>query len=376
MDYSEIEEALATPEERRAWRRPEVPEDRARSAKTLAHMIEEDKLDPGTPSYTADNGQPAGFDVPLRPFVPTPRMSGLLTMGSSTNVNKMRSVATQLRRWGFRVSEMDGWTTRGRPDGPLTANYVGCHHTAAEVDVDRILRDGRPDVSGPLCNWAVHKDGLIVLVASGRANHFGVATISSSDAWGIETTGPIPISNTGRDAFPNYRAYMALVKALLFEDGWPVSRVKGHKEVCIPAGRKVNPAFDMNAFRTDVSRFNPAPEEDDMTPDEFVAELNKQCDTPGSRLRTVLREMAIRGTNVAFGNVDDLGEIDKADGGPGSPARVGVDFIVKRAVEGLADDEARIIAAMRADSAKAAATGLLAALPKAVVDEIVARTQA
>ena len=165
-------------------------------------------------------------------------------VGQPWNVDAMRKVGALLRSWGWTVLEMDGWTTRGVEGYELRADWIVAHHTAAAVDIDRILRDGRSDLAGPLCNFALHANGDVVLVAAGKANHCGVASISSQDAWGIEATGPIPTGNTGRDAFPNYRAYTALVVAIRMVEGWPVSRIRAHKEIALPDGRKPDPAFE------------------------------------------------------------------------------------------------------------------------------------
>ena len=47
-------------------------------------------------------------------------------------------------------------------------------------------------------------------------------------------------------------AYAKLCKALCKEFGLSTSRVLGHKEVCSPTGRKVDPNFNMNEFRAKV----------------------------------------------------------------------------------------------------------------------------
>jgi hypothetical protein len=179
------------------------------------------------------------------------------------NVAHLRAIGRLCQQAGLRVVEAGGWTTRGRDWAVLRPEYVVVHHTAAPVDVDRLLIEGRPGVPGPLCNLALHADGTVVLIASGTANHAGVATISSAQAWGIEATGPIPTGNTGVDAFPNYDAYLTLCAAIRVHHGWPAGRVVAHKEIARPDGRKIDPAFgspfpapypDMARFRTQVDQ--------------------------------------------------------------------------------------------------------------------------
>ena len=190
--------------------------------------------------------------------------------GNATVVAAMRKIGAICRdRYGLKVVEVSGWTTRGR-SSTFTPRFTIEHHTAAPVDITAMLINGRPDLSGPLCNFELRKDGTVGLLASGRANHAGVASVSSSESYGIEATGPVPTGNTGAGAFPNYQAYVKLVAAICTHHGWGMDRVKAHKEICQPPGRKPDPAFDMNAFRRAVTAAmeGQPPEEDDMTPEQ------------------------------------------------------------------------------------------------------------
>lgn len=80
------------------------------------------------------------------------------------------------KKWGCPVNQISGWKTRsnGNPWGAV----VGCmdHHTAMDspdsVNI-RVLRDGRPGLRGPLCNFGVGDDGVIDIIAAGPANHAG-----------------------------------------------------------------------------------------------------------------------------------------------------------------------------------------------------------
>jgi hypothetical protein len=268
-------EMASDPAARAAWEAAS-PEERLRSVKSIAEMVEEDRADPDTPD---------DFDVPLEgvdpPELPAVSGGGPAKVGQSWNVEAMTKVAALLRAWGWPVLGASGWQTRGV--GTLRANTIGCHHTGATVDIDRMLMNGRPDLGGPLCNFALHRDGTIVLIAAGTANHFGVASVPNSQAWGIEATGPIPLSNVGIDAFPNYLAYTALCTAIRLVEGWGVGTIKAHKEVALPDGRKIDPAFgdpypkpyhDMDRFRLSCSgtrvlksgTVTPPQEEDEMTP--------------------------------------------------------------------------------------------------------------
>jgi hypothetical protein len=199
---------------------------------------------------------------------PEPPPAGAMAIGVASNVVHMRAIAKLYHAMGGRVLESPGWETRGR--GPMSPGWCVIHHTAAEHDIDGMLIEGRPDLSGPLCNFAFHRDATLVLIASGRANHAGVASVSSDESYGIEATGPVPVSASGPGAFPQYAGYAKLAAAVRIHHGsWTTGRVVGHKEIALPAGRKVDPMFAMGAFRTavaaEVTRYHqhiaPTPEE-------------------------------------------------------------------------------------------------------------------
>jgi hypothetical protein len=171
---------------------------------------------------------------------------------------------------GLTVRAMAGWRDRGRADGN-TFEVLGCHHTGDSADIDSVLRNGRPSdgIPGPLCNVALHRNGDVLLVASGRANHFGCATWPNARSLGVEATGP----QTSGPKFPNRDAYELLAvgfcifkgnadprKVIRNDVGIPVHLVAAHKEVGVGAfengvfrcnartqkiyGRKPDPAFE------------------------------------------------------------------------------------------------------------------------------------
>lgn len=178
-------------------------------------------------------------------------------------------LADAARRSGLPVVETAGWRSRGH--GPMTAvRSVICHHTAGPATGDapslRVVRDGRGDLAGPLAHLVLARSGVVHVVAAGLCFHTG-ATFepwqSNATAIGIEAEA------TGRDAWPagQHAAFVRLCRALADHYDVPVARVLGHKEIAKPHGRKIDPNFDMAAFRTAV-----ASTEDDMpTADEIAA---------------------------------------------------------------------------------------------------------
>lgn len=173
--------------------------------------------------------------------------------GNNANVTEMREAGALMVDAGLAVYEVSGWTSRGRDSGLYPWALIA-HHTAATVDITEMLCNGRPDLAGPLCNFELQDSGRWGLLASGRANHAGEATIGSSESYGIEATGPHGYPGTyGPAAFHNYDSYEVGCACILAAMGATTSDLKGHKEIATPPGRKIDPYFDMGAFRSGVA---------------------------------------------------------------------------------------------------------------------------
>lgn len=189
--------------------------------------------------------------------------------GNSAAIAQMEEMAALMRDSGLTVTAYKYWETTGRSsDVDYWAEIA--HHTAATVDIDNMLINGRSDLPGPLCNFALHDDGTWVLIASGRANHAGEGTITSSESIGVEATGPHGYPDTyGPAAFHNYAEYEVGSACILAVLGGEVGDLYGHKETARPLGRKIDPYFDMGKFRSGVAA---AEEMEDELSAEDVAE--------------------------------------------------------------------------------------------------------
>lgn len=171
-----------------------------------------------------------------------------------STVDKMRAVANLCVERGLVVKYSSGWESRGRPYSFNPTAGVIAHHTGGAEDIDNVLINGRSDLPGPLCQYALHKNGDVVLIAAGYANHAGESQSgapSNSNGWGIEATGPQSLDGYGPSTFPNYDEYGILLGCILDVEGWPSSKIWGHKESCYPEGRKVDPFLDMDQLRKD-----------------------------------------------------------------------------------------------------------------------------
>jgi hypothetical protein len=161
---------------------------------------------------------------------------------------------------GLRVAEQPGWIDRGHGDiGPIKG--VICHHTAGPATGNMpslgVVTNGRPDLSGPLAQICLGRDGTFYIVAAGKCYHAGAGS------WRGITTGNtnfigIEAENTGlaSDPWPHAQmvAYQHGVAAILRYAGADVGMCCGHKEYALPKGRKDDPSFDMDQFRTDVAK--------------------------------------------------------------------------------------------------------------------------
>jgi peptidoglycan hydrolase-like protein with peptidoglycan-binding domain len=204
-------------------------------------------------------------------------------------------IAQVLRDAGLTVREAPGWETRGT----ATFDPVGVmwHHTASgpnwtDQSLTNLLVNGRPDLSGPLCQLQLNRDGSYVVIAAGRANHAGAG------AWNGITTGNtsfigIEAANDGvGEPWPAAQldAYYRGTAALIRHINGSVENVIGHKEWTT---RKIDPrGIDMNDARNTVSSvlrgtYNSTPP------------ARPQVVNPGNSIRPTLRTGS-RGQDVVY----------------------------------------------------------------------------
>jgi hypothetical protein len=165
-----------------------------------------------------------------------------------------------LKAAGLKVALVDGWQDRGNGDVGNVAGII-CHHTAGPRTGNMpslgIVRDGRPDLPGPLSQLGLGRDGTFYVIAAGRCSHAGRGT------WAGVTTGNssfigIEAENTGQpNDFPwpdvQMDAYRRGVAAILKHLAKPADACCAHREYALPAGRKPDPTFDMDGFRAGVA---------------------------------------------------------------------------------------------------------------------------
>lgn len=160
-----------------------------------------------------------------------------------------------LKSAGLKVALVPGWETRGgEPPGEMLG--VLLHHTAGPKTGNMpslgVIRDGRPDLKGPLSQLGLGRDGTYYVVASGKANHAGKGTWNGCNNGNEQLIG-IEAENMGTSADPwpdvQMDAYRRGVAAILTHLGATPVMCCGHKEYATPKGRKVDPSFNLGEFR-------------------------------------------------------------------------------------------------------------------------------
>lgn len=166
-----------------------------------------------------------------------------------------------LRDAGLKVAEDPGWQNRGGEMGDVVG--VICHHTAdprgGNMPSLHTLIHGRPDLSGPLAQLGLGRDGTFYVIAAGKSNHAGGGewrgiTRGNTHFIGIEAEN----KGTQGDPYPEaqFRAYVHGVAAILRHVGRGSEFCVGHKEWARnrpPDRRKIDPLFGMDGFRASVA---------------------------------------------------------------------------------------------------------------------------
>lgn len=160
----------------------------------------------------------------------------------------------------------------GRPGRIFAPMGMMEHHTASaagsgDIPSLSVVKYGRADVAGPLCNDLVGRSGLIVLVTDGSANHSGGGNSGALDRfWRCapperpataddhrhisDLTLGREIENNGiGEPYPQAQLDAILRCDELLYEAWGivcVNRVIGHREW---TRRKIDPTFDMPAYR-------------------------------------------------------------------------------------------------------------------------------
>ncbi len=180
-------------------------------------------------------------------------------------------LADVLKAWDgsptkLKVAELPDWRDYGHGDyGPIWGVMV--HHTGSAAADAMSIRNGRPDLAGPLSNLHIAPDGTVTVVAAGVCWHAGLGSYpgiptnaGNQMLIGIECAWPRDTSLTPatqtRELWPDAQivAMRDAVAAILTKLGVDSSRVIGHKEYN-RVDKKWDPGnIDMRWFRGEVAK--------------------------------------------------------------------------------------------------------------------------
>lgn len=166
-------------------------------------------------------------------------------------------LADVLRAAGLKVIEEPGWKNRGHGDFKDLRGILW-HHTAGGGSSDwLIVRDGRPDLPGPLAQLVLERDGTYRVIAAGVCWHAGVG---SWPGWPTNnanwyTIGIEAVNNGVGQAWPQVQldAYVRGTAAILNRAGLPASATVGHKEYAKIQGKIDPTGIDMEWARRQVA---------------------------------------------------------------------------------------------------------------------------
>lgn len=212
-------------------------------------------------------------------------------------------LADEFRAAGLEVVEVGGWQTRGSTEWAPVG--VTVHHTASPAATSAaadaaVITHGHARLAGPIAQVMVDRSARVWVIAAGRANHAGVSSVPWAPAsGGNRTTVGIEACNNGVGELWPAAQIDTLTKVcavLIRRLGVDASRIVGHKEICVPGGRKIDPAgpwagggtwADMDVFRARVAAAItgpvlpaaniPDPEETHMA----MTDVPVQCDAYG-----------------------------------------------------------------------------------------------
>lgn len=180
------------------------------------------------------------------------------------------------KKFGLTTAEHLAWKTHNRNGhgGWGDVHGIVVHHTGSEISAASMEAyvyngDAGRALPGPLCHWTIRRDGTVVMIGNGRANHAGSGSETTyQHVINEDYTGDL---HPGSDNFDGnavyygfetqydgshapvaaqYKAMVAVAAAVCDFHGWSAKSIIGHKE---HTSRKDDPGHvDMSDFRADV----------------------------------------------------------------------------------------------------------------------------
>ena len=221
--------------------------------------------------YAADYGghrdhvhtrQSAPIPLPQYPDAQVPKETAVGWTGDPVWLEEVLRAAL-----GDKLKALPDWQNYGHGDfGPIWGVMI--HHTGNARADAMSIRNGRPDLEGPLSNLHIAQDGTVTVVAAGVCWHAGAGSYpgiptngGNQVLIGIECAWPRDTSITPatqtRERWPDAEiiSMRDTVAAILNKLGFAQDRVIAHKEYAGQAQGKWDPGnLDMAWFRREVKK--------------------------------------------------------------------------------------------------------------------------
>lgn len=226
---------------------------------------------------------------------------------------------------GDRLKTLAGWQNAGHGDFK-DIRGVMVHHTGNSRESAQSIRNGRPDLPGPLSNLHIAPDGTVTIVAVGVCWHAGRGSYpwlpTDNANWhmiGIECAWPT-VTNGRYDANERWPDAQIIsmrdtCAALLKRLDLPFWRCIGHKEYAGAAQGKWDPGnLDMGWFREEVAKdmrgeFDSAPQQPGpILPPDYAKEVWDQLriEWPQLGSRTLVDTVAAIGEKLGIEGCYDV----------------------------------------------------------------------
>jgi len=167
----------------------------------------------------------------------------------------------------LKVKELPDWEQYGHGD-MRAITHVMLHHTGSARADAMSIRNGRPDLPGPLSQLHIAQDGTVTVVAAGVCWHAGMGSypgiptdLANYHTIGIECAWPRDTSITPatqtRERWPDAQiiAMRDTCAAILTRLGFGPDRVIAHKEWAGRSQGKWDPGnLSMEWFRSEVAK--------------------------------------------------------------------------------------------------------------------------
>lgn len=235
--------------------------DRVQAGQRIGRINPSSITNGGVAPHLHLSDMPDGY-APATKQDPMPRLRGALEPRTTTPKPEVPAVGwTGDPTWLLDVLKADGqidvralagWNTRGHGDFK-DIRGVMVHHTGGPASAESI-RYGRPDLSGPLSQLHISRDGLVSVIAQGVAWHAGTGSLpwvpANMGNWhliGIECEWPYVggVSESQQYQHPWRRPQILAIRnvcaAICRKLGYGADRVTTHKEYAGRAQGKWDP---------------------------------------------------------------------------------------------------------------------------------------